>query len=59
MQHCLRWDGDIFENAPRVYADIFIQMKKDVFSKISEYAWTGPMSMLCSILFLREHKYEK
>ena len=40
MQQRLRVDSDIFENAPRVDADIFI--KKDAFSKISGYVWTSP-----------------
>ena len=35
-------DGDIFENAPRVDVDIFYTDKKDAFSKISGYVWTGP-----------------
>ena len=32
MQQRLRVDGDIFENAPRVDADIFYTDKKDAFS---------------------------
>ena len=35
-------DGDLFENAPRVDADIFLRINKDAFSKISGYVWTGP-----------------
>ena len=36
-------DGDIFENAPRVDANLFEKrIKKDAFSKISKYVWTGP-----------------
>ena len=36
-------DGDIFENAPRVDADIFlIRIKKDAFSKITGYVWKRP-----------------
>ena len=45
MQQRLRVDGDIFENAPRVDADIFMRIKNDAFSKISGYVWTRPMSM--------------
>ena len=44
MQQRLHVDGDIFENAPRVDADILlaIWIKKDAFSKISGYMWTRP-----------------
>ena len=42
MQQRLRVDGDLFENASRVDADIFIRIKKDAFSKISGYVWTRP-----------------
>ena len=35
-------DGDIFENAARVDADIFYTDKKDAFSKIFKYVWTRP-----------------
>ena len=42
MQQRLRVDGDIFENTPRVDADIFYTDKKDAFSKISRYVWTRP-----------------
>ena len=43
MQQRLRVDGDIFENAPRVDADVFfIRIKKDAFSEISGYEWTRP-----------------
>ena len=42
---CLRLDGDLFENAPRVDADIFYTDKKDAFSKISGYVWTGPKTV--------------
>ena len=35
-------DGDLFKKAPRVDADIFYTDKKDAFSKISGYVWTGP-----------------
>ena len=35
------WRGNIFENAPRVDADIFYTDKKDAFSKISGYVWTS------------------
>ena len=38
----LREDGDFFENAPRVDADIFYTDKKDAYSKISRYVWTRP-----------------
>ena len=41
MKRCLRVDGDIFENTPRVDADISIWMKKDAFSKVSGYVWRG------------------
>ena len=41
MQQRLRVDGDTFENAPRVDADIFYTDKKDAFSKISGYVWTS------------------
>ena len=38
MQRRLRVDGDIFENAPRIDADILYTDKKDAFSKISRIA---------------------
>ena len=41
MQQHLCVDGDIFENAPCVDADIFYK-KKDTFSKISRYEWMRP-----------------
>ena len=34
--------GNIFENAPRVNADLSSTDKKVTFSKISGYVWTGP-----------------
>ena len=43
MYQRLRVDGHIFENAPRVDADIFFKrIKKDAFSKRFGYVWTGP-----------------
>ena len=43
MQQRHRVDGNIFENAPRVYADIFfIRIKKDALSKMSGYMWRRP-----------------
>ena len=42
MLQRFRVDRDIFENAPRVDADIFYTDKKDAFSKRSGYVWTGP-----------------
>ena len=39
MQQHLRVGGDVFENAPRVDADIFHVDKKDAFSNIPGYAW--------------------
>ena len=42
MQQRLRVDGDIFENAPRVDADIFYTNKKRCVFKISGYVWTRP-----------------
>ena len=45
-----RVDGDIFENAPRVDADLFlIRIKKDAFSKISGYVWTWPEGLVKKI----------
>ena len=40
-----RVDGNNFENAPRVDVDLFIRIKKDAFSNISGYVWTGPLSL--------------
>ena len=34
MSQCFRLDGDIFENVPRVDADLFIRIKKMHFNKI-------------------------
>ena len=45
MQLRLRVDKDIFENAPRVDADIFYTDKKDAFSKLSGYVWTRPYAL--------------
>ena len=42
MQQCLRGAGDIFENAPRVDADLFYTDKRDAFSGISRYVWMRP-----------------
>ena len=39
---CFCVDEDLFENAPRVDADIFYTDKEDAFSKLSGYVWTGP-----------------
>ena len=44
MQQRVRADGDIFENTPRVDADIFKRIRKGAFSKISGYVWTWPES---------------
>ena len=35
-------DGNVFENAPRLDADIFYTNKNDAFSKLSGYVWTRP-----------------
>ena len=40
ISQSFRVDGDIFENAPNVDADLFQTDKKDAFSKRSGYAWT-------------------
>ena len=47
MLQRFRVDRDIFENGPRVDADLFYRDKKDVFSKTSGYMWTGPESCYC------------
>ena len=39
-------DGVNFENVPRVDADKFYTDKKDAFSIISRYMWTGPESIV-------------
>ena len=44
-------DGDIFENAPHVDADIFYTDRKDAFSNISGYVWMRPESALFLQLF--------
>ena len=42
MQQRLRVDGDIFENAPRVDADIFLRrIKKTLFQKYPETCGRG------------------
>ena len=48
MSQRFRVDGDTFDNAPRVDADLFYTEKKDAFSKIPGYVWTGPS---CRTLF--------
>ena len=42
MSQRFRVDGDNFENAPCLDADLFYTDKKAAFSKISVYAWKGP-----------------
>ena len=41
MWQRLRVDGDLFKNSPHVDA-VFIWIKRDAFSKICGYVWTGP-----------------
>ena len=42
MSQRFRVDRDIFENGPRVDADLFYTDKKDAFLKRSGYVWKGP-----------------
>ena len=41
-------DGDVFENAPCLDADIFYTDKKDALPKISGYVWTRPYTKMNS-----------
>ena len=56
MSQRFRVDGDNFENAPRVDADLFYTDKKDAFSKISGYVWTGPKSPLIQFIHTKKFK---
>ena len=42
MSQSFRVDGHNFEAAPHVDADFFNKDKKDAFSEMSGYVWTGP-----------------